>query len=118
MPNLLRVAFVGVLLLATLSLAQSFLGSIVGNIVDPSGATVPLAKVIVTEAATGLERQLITDNQGRYTVSNLPPGTYEVAVSMEGSRSFTAARLFSPPSRPRGSMPRWKSAREPRALRC
>ncbi|HEY1213734.1 MAG TPA: carboxypeptidase-like regulatory domain-containing protein [Bryobacteraceae bacterium] len=59
------LAFIGLLMSAPVCLGQ-FSGSIQGTVVDPSGATVPNAKLTLTntatqvtsEAASGYKRQL------------------------------------------------------------
>ena len=65
---------------ATSSAAQSFVGSIRGTVVDPQGAAVKGAAVLVTDEATGVPRAVETDDQGRYEAPNLQPGTYKVEV--------------------------------------
>ena len=68
------------LALSTTAIAQSFLGSIRGTVVDTSGGAVPKAAVLVTDEATGVPRSIDTDAEGRYEASNLQPGTYKVEV--------------------------------------
>src|SRR5215208_156393 len=64
--------------------AQTVVGRISGTVKDPSGAVVPGAGVTVTNAATNLERVVKTDEDGFYTVTNLPVGTYTVSVEQAG----------------------------------
>ena len=61
--------------------AQSFLGTIRGTVVDPQGAPVKGAAVLIVDEATGVPRAVDTDDEGRYEASNLRPGTYRVEVS-------------------------------------
>ena len=60
--------------------AQSFLGTIRGTVVDPQGAPVQGAAVLIVDEATGVPRSVETDAEGRYEASNLRPGTYRVEV--------------------------------------
>ena len=57
------------------------LGSISGNVVDPSGAAVPNAKVVVRNIQTGIVRELTTDNNGSFQAISLIPGLYSAEVS-------------------------------------
>jgi len=59
-----------------------------GTVVDPSGAGVKGAKVMVTNVATGTERSAETDDTGHYTLVGLPPGRYKMSV--DGGASFAA----------------------------
>ena len=62
------------------ALAQSFLGTIRGTVVDPQGAALSGAAVLIVDEATGALRNIDTDAEGRYEASNLRPGTYRVEV--------------------------------------
>jgi hypothetical protein len=55
-----------------------------GTVVDPQGAVVVGAKVIATNAQTGVGRTVATTSTGNYTIPNLPPGTYDVKVQAKG----------------------------------
>jgi len=66
--------------------AQVLYGSIVGAVVDPTGAVVPKATVTITSKATGLSRETITDEAGRYSIPNVLPGTYDLKVTASGFR--------------------------------
>ena len=64
--------------------AQTSFGTIVGTVTDPTGAGVPGATVIVTNADTGLSRTLETNDVGDYRVPSLLPAIYEIAVEHSG----------------------------------
>ena len=79
-------------LLATASLsAQTFRGTILGTVTDPSGAVLPGAKVTVKNTGTGLERTTETSADGSYSVPELPIGTYTVTVTQTGFQTFVAS---------------------------
>ncbi len=65
-------------------LAQTFRGTILGTVTDPSGAVLAGAKVTVRNVNTGLERTTQTSADGSYTVPELPIGTYTVTISQGG----------------------------------
>ena len=64
--------------------AQLTTGTVAGNVTDGSGALIPGVDVTVTNPATGLTRDLITNEVGRYEAPNLPIGTYEVTAALPG----------------------------------
>ena len=76
----------GILLFATTGFAQ-FGSSIQGTVVDQSGAVIPGARVLLTDQATGIERQTETSAAGVYRFPSLGAGEYEVRVEADG---FTA----------------------------
>src|SRR6266487_5527302 len=63
------------------------LGTIRGSVTDPNGAVIPNAGVKVTDQATGISRDVTTDNEGNYEASALKPGTYKVSVSASGFKT-------------------------------
>jgi hypothetical protein len=69
--------------------AQVLYGSIVGNVTDPSGASVTKASVTVTNTATGLARNATVDDTGYYSIANLPQGAYDLSVSAAGFKPLT-----------------------------
>ncbi|MGB8521854.1 MAG: carboxypeptidase regulatory-like domain-containing protein [Candidatus Acidiferrales bacterium] len=58
--------------------------AIVGQVRDGSGAAIPGATVAVTNRATALQRNVKTDNEGRFNFPQLQPGTYAVKVEAAG----------------------------------
>src|SRR5215813_11037620 len=73
-----------VLLFSALLSAQTFRGGVTGVVTDSSGAAVPQAKVKVVNEGTGLERNVETDAEGNYTVTELPLGSYAVSATKHG----------------------------------
>jgi Carboxypeptidase regulatory-like domain/TonB dependent receptor len=73
--------------------AQVLYGSLVGNVTEESQAIVPGAEVTVTNIATGLTRQVRTNESGAYSVPNLEAGTYSVSITMQGFADFLAERV-------------------------
>ncbi len=64
--------------------AQSASANLSGSVVDQNGAVVPGANVKVSNTATGLQREVTTNDQGSFTVPLLPPTTYTVRVERQG----------------------------------
>jgi Carboxypeptidase regulatory-like domain/TonB dependent receptor/TonB-dependent Receptor Plug Domain len=71
--------------------AQTFRGTILGTVTDPSGAVVAGAKVSVKNVGTGLERTTDTSADGSYSLPELPIGTYTVTISQGGFQTFVAS---------------------------
>jgi hypothetical protein len=63
-------------------------GSITGVVTDPSGAVVPGARVTATEKNTGSVRTITTNPSGYYSLTNLAPGIYKLAVAKEGFKGL------------------------------
>src|SRR6267378_1193954 len=84
----LRLVVVFVLLSTAMLVGQTFRGTVLGTVTDPSGAVVSGAKVTVKNVATGLERTTATSADGSYAVSELPIGTYSVTVGQAGFQTF------------------------------
>src|SRR6266850_5310478 len=64
--------------------SQSASANLSGTVVDQNGAVVPGANVKVSNTATGLQREVTTNDQGSFSVPLLPPTTYTVRVERQG----------------------------------
>ena len=64
-----------------------------GTVTDTSGATVPNAKVVVTNQATGTQWNAQTNGAGLYVVPSLPPGSYQITVTASGFRTLVVKDL-------------------------
>ena len=67
--------------------------SLSGTIVDPTGAAVPNAHVIVHSLATGADRAVDTDAAGLYAVPALLPGDYSVKATATGFSNDTVPKV-------------------------
>jgi Carboxypeptidase regulatory-like domain len=59
-------------------------GAIAGTVIDPSGALVPRAAVVVNSQATQEERDLTADAEGNFSVPFLTPGDYDLTIRAPG----------------------------------
>src|SRR4026208_1219763 len=86
-----RLCLVAAVVMVTAGIvqAQALYGSLVGNVVDDSGAIVPGATVTITHKETNQTREQATPENGTYSFPNLAPGTYDVVVTLPGFRTFT-----------------------------
>lgn len=87
--NLVTVAtLVLSLAIAPAAFGQAVSGTITGVVTDPTDAAVAGAGVTITNLGTGIETSRETDESGRYINTNLPPGTYIVAVEAAGFQRY------------------------------
>jgi len=84
------------LFLSVFVFAQGEKGSISGTVSDSSNAVIHGATVTVTAPATGAVRTTNTNDTGFYTVTNLPPGSYEVKVAAQGFADLVKKFNVSP----------------------
>lgn len=92
MRRILILSFAALLAGTTAAYAQG-LGSIVGTVVDPTGAAVPSAQVTVTEARTGFSRATVSGPQGYYVLPSLRPSQYNLNVEAKGFRASTTTGI-------------------------
>jgi hypothetical protein len=64
--------------------AQGTTGSIFGTIKDESGAVIPGVSVKVTNTGTGIVREAISGDSGRYEIPALVSGAYDVQAELPG----------------------------------
>jgi hypothetical protein len=72
---------------------QAAYGNIIGTVTDPSGADVPDAKVTATDLAKGITQTTTTNAAGHYSLNNLTPGNYTVAIEAKGFKKFVQESL-------------------------
>ena len=61
-------------------------GTIVGTVVDPSGAVIPKSRITVRNQGTNATREVFTNGDGDFSVPLLPPGVYEVTAEKAAFR--------------------------------
>ena len=85
MSNTLRLVSL-FLTLTALLLGQQGRGTILGQVSDSTGASVPGAQVTVTSVSTNQSFQTETTSEGLYLAPNLAVGEYNVSVEKAGFR--------------------------------
>src|SRR6202035_1908452 len=85
------LAVFAVLSLTFSAFAQVQNGQFTGTVSDPTGAAIANAKVTVTNPATDLNLSTTTNSSGNYTVKEVPPGTYKIAVEAPGFKTVSNA---------------------------
>lgn len=91
MCRLFRVSFLLLLSLASAALVSSqstVTGAIGGAVSNPNKEVVLDATVTVTNIETNQQEMAQTDDQGRFSIANLPPGNYAVTVESPGFSPF------------------------------
>ena len=78
------VALFGV---AQLASAQG-LGAISGTVVDPTGAAVPSASVVLTRVKTGETITVQTHTDGLYVFPSMSPADYKLVVTAQGFKTY------------------------------
>jgi len=66
------------------AIAQVAGGSVAGSVSTESGAVIPNARVSITDGSSNLVRTLTTDTSGFYSAPDLPPGAYQMTISVPG----------------------------------
>ena len=80
----LSLSLITLLMMNSISWAQSAFGNLRGSVVDQGGATIASAKVTLLEESTGVTRSAVTSSSGEYVFANINPSTYTVIVEQSG----------------------------------
>ncbi len=72
----------------TPAVAQLSTATLLGNVTDSTGATIPNATLTVTQTETGFTRTLQTKQDGSYRADFLPIGPYKVTVTASGFKTL------------------------------
>jgi Carboxypeptidase regulatory-like domain len=81
------------LLLPNFSLAQTGTTSLRGAVLDKSGSSITGAKVTISNADQGLQREAASAESGQYEFLALPPGIYTLKVEMPGFRTYVQEKI-------------------------
>ena len=82
-----------VLLAPAAAVAQTTTGTILGEVKDSTGGTLPGVTVTAVNQANGLTREAVTDGLGSYRFAAMPPGVYTVKAALAGFKEATRADL-------------------------
>src|SRR5215510_1355970 len=71
-------------------------GSLNGTVKDPAGAVIVGAQVSIRNEATGETRSASTNNEGRFKIDSLAPGSYSISVAQTGFKSGERKVVIEP----------------------
>jgi hypothetical protein len=72
-----------------LAAGQESTAELRGRIADAQDAPVPGATVTITNQATGVVRQAVSNTDGTYFLTAIPPGLYELGVELTGFSKYS-----------------------------
>jgi hypothetical protein len=89
-PRALRLILIlSVLLIPRTASAQSTAeGAVRGHVRDEQGAALPGVPVVATSPSVGGTREAVSDSEGFYRLTNLPPGEYTLTAQLTGFAKF------------------------------
>jgi hypothetical protein len=91
--TILTLALGAALALPRASWADSTDLRIRGQVMDPSGAPVPGAKVRIINEASNLTTTVLATHEGKFAVCCLPPGAYAVEITSPGFKKWVRKKL-------------------------
>jgi hypothetical protein len=97
MSKILRFFLVALLVFTMSAIAfgqGTVTGGIGGVVTNPNKEVVPGATVTVKNVGTNKEDTAISDDQGRFRVVNLEPGTYKITINSSGFSPYTQEKLI------------------------
>jgi hypothetical protein len=81
-----------VMLAAPHALAQQFTGGVRGAVRDANGV-IPGVSVSLTNEATNISRDVVTNDVGQYNFPAVPPGTYALKAQIAGYKTYESKGL-------------------------
>src|SRR5688572_20647109 len=76
------------------AVAQTTNGAVAGIVTDAQGGVLPGVTVTLRNTDTGLNRNIVTEGDGRYRVGGLPPGRYELRAELQGFGSVQVTDIL------------------------
>ncbi len=75
------------------SLLAQDTASITGTVTDPTGAAIPNAQITVSNPEHGVKRTTVSNGEGSYLVSAVPPGNYDLTITAKGFKKYQATGI-------------------------
>src|SRR3954449_12230488 len=86
------VAITAITLAAASADAQQFTGGVRGAVRDANGV-IPGATVTITNEATNISREVVTNEVGQYNFPAVAPGTYTLRSQISGYKRYESKGL-------------------------
>lgn len=74
--------------------AQTFYGSLNGNVADATGASLPGARITLTNIGTNEQKTVDSDADGNFQFVNLVPGRYKLDIEKSGFKRYSRPELL------------------------
>jgi len=78
-----------ILLCVAMGHAQQGKATLAGNVLDPSGHSIPGATLTLIDAVNVITKTVVSSRSGLYKVTDLPAGTYHLKVSFPGFAPYS-----------------------------
>ena len=92
--SLVFIALLSIACFTSVAVSQETLGSMNGTVTDSTGAVVQGASVKARAIATNLEVNAQSKNDGSFSISDLPIGTYQVTFTKEGFQTAIYSQII------------------------
>nr|MBA2304259.1 carboxypeptidase regulatory-like domain-containing protein [Acidobacteriota bacterium] len=66
------------------AVAQQETATIIGSVLDAQRSALPGATISARNTETGFVRTGVSDQEGRYRIAAIPPGSYEISAELQG----------------------------------
>src|SRR5688500_10824417 len=76
------------LVFSTVAWGQAGISTVRGTVRDAGEAVIPTARVTLTNTATGIARETVTNDAGLCVIPGVTPGPYRIRVEFPGLRTF------------------------------
>src|SRR5450432_3560446 len=91
------VALAGLVALLPSALYAQSTGTVIGTVVDQTGAVVPQAKITLIDQGTKGKRDSASNDVGYFSFGTVNPGTYDLKISASGFKSWQQTGLTVEP---------------------
>src|SRR6516225_4232465 len=81
------------LLLGASAFAQQTTADVLGTVTDASGGVLPAVKITVHNLDTGADYTATSDNAGKYVITLLPVGRYNIKAIGSGFKTWTVPEV-------------------------
>src|SRR6266446_4985511 len=78
----------GVLALLSAVVLYGQMATVTGVVTDSAQAVMPAVAITVRNVDTNITRTMQTNQEGYFTITNLPPGNYELVAEKQGFRTY------------------------------
>ncbi|MBA2736453.1 MAG: TonB-dependent receptor, partial [Pyrinomonadaceae bacterium] len=73
--------------------AQTVTGSLVGHVEDINGGAIPGARIVVTDIDRSTTREVMTNEEGNFSIGSVEPGIYRVEIEQANFKKFVRERV-------------------------